>query len=60
MAKCERCGKGPQFGHNVSHAKNRTKRQWKPNIQRAVVVENGQVRRMYLCARCVKNLHKTT
>ncbi|GAB4565184.1 MAG: 50S ribosomal protein L28 [Anaerolineae bacterium] len=60
MAKCERCGKGPQFGHNVSHSKRRTKRQWKPNIQRTVVIENGQVVRRYLCAKCVKTLQKTS
>ena len=34
MAKCEICGKSPQFGHNVSHSKRATSRQFKPNIQR--------------------------
>jgi len=33
MAKCEICGKGPQFGHNVSHSKRATNRKFKPNIQ---------------------------
>ena len=34
MAKrCEVCGKGPQFGNNVSHANNRTKRRFMPNLQ---------------------------
>ncbi|HIC88975.1 MAG TPA: 50S ribosomal protein L28, partial [Anaerolineae bacterium] len=31
MAKCEICGKGPQFGHNVSHSMRHTKRKWRPN-----------------------------
>ncbi len=59
MAKCERCGKGPQFGHNVSHSKRRTNRKFMPNIQRATVVENGRAKRMYLCAKCIKTLQKT-
>ena len=31
--KCAVCGKGPSFGHNVSHANNRTKRRFLPNLQ---------------------------
>ena len=38
MAKCAVCGKGPNFGHNVSHANNRTKKVWMPNIQRVKTV----------------------
>ncbi|MBP1732429.1 MAG: ribosomal protein, partial [Deltaproteobacteria bacterium] len=30
---CEICGKGKQVGHNVSHANNKTKREWLPNLQ---------------------------
>lgn len=59
MAKCEMCGKGPQFGHNVSHSKRATNRQFKPNIQRVRVEVNGQMRRMYLCTRCLRTLNKT-
>ena len=31
--KCELTGKSFQTGNNVSHAKNRTKRRFKPNLQ---------------------------
>ena len=31
--KCELTGKGPMVGHNVSHANNRTKRRFLPNLQ---------------------------
>jgi large subunit ribosomal protein L28 len=31
--RCEVCGKGPQFGHRVSHANNRTNRRFNPNLQ---------------------------
>jgi len=58
MAKCEMCGKGPQFGHNVSHSKRATNRQFKPNVQRVRVEIEGQMRRMYLCTRCLRTLNK--
>lgn len=59
MAKCEICGKGPQFGHSVSHSKRATQRQFKPNIQRMRVTVDGRTRRMYICTKCLKTLHRT-
>jgi large subunit ribosomal protein L28 len=58
MAKCEKCGKSPQFGHNVSHSKKATKRQFRPNIQRVRVQVDGKLRRMYLCTRCLRTMNK--
>ena len=56
MAKrCEACGKGPQFGNNVSHANNRTRRRFNPNLQQVRVLRpNGAARRMRVCAKCIK------
>jgi large subunit ribosomal protein L28 len=31
--RCELTGKGPLVGHNVSHANNKTKRIFRPNLQ---------------------------
>jgi large subunit ribosomal protein L28 len=31
--KCEVTGKGPMVGHHVSHANNKTKRRFLPNLQ---------------------------
>ena len=31
--RCELTGKGPQVGNNVSHANNKTKRIYRPNLQ---------------------------
>jgi large subunit ribosomal protein L28 len=59
MAKCQVCGKGPQFGHNVSHSDNKIKRQWKPNLQKMTVMHEGKRQRMYVCTRCVRTLGKT-
>lgn len=58
MAKCEFCGKKPQFGHNVSHSKRATNRQFKPNIQRVRLNDGGRVRRVYVCTRCLRTLNK--
>ncbi|HEX9216446.1 MAG TPA: 50S ribosomal protein L28 [Gemmatimonadales bacterium] len=52
---CEICGKGPIAGHNVSHANNKTPRRWYPNLQRVRVVVNGVVRRIRVCAQCIKS-----
>ena len=53
-ARCELCGKGPKSGNNVSHANNRTRRRWLPNLQRVRIVEEGEVRRVRVCTRCIK------
>jgi large subunit ribosomal protein L28 len=58
VAKCELCGKGPQFGHNVSHSMVRTKRQWRPNVQKAKLVIDGVEKRLNVCANCLKTLSK--
>ena len=55
MAKCSICGKGPGFGHNVSHANNRTRKVWKPNIQTVRTMRNGTVRRVRVCTQCLKS-----
>ncbi|HEX8174616.1 MAG TPA: 50S ribosomal protein L28 [Pyrinomonadaceae bacterium] len=56
MAKrCEVCGKGPQFGNNVSHANNRTRRRFDPNLQSIrVQPPKGGVVRMKVCTSCIK------
>lgn len=58
MAKCEVCGKGPQFGHNVSHSKRRTNRKWLPNIQKVTVTEDGRSKTLMLCTRCLRTRNK--
>ena len=56
MAKvCEMCGKGPRFGHRISHAHNLTKRRWNPNLQRVRAVVNGTVRKIRVCTQCLKS-----
>ncbi|NLX36661.1 MAG: 50S ribosomal protein L28 [Chloroflexi bacterium] len=59
MASCEVCGKGPQFGHNVSHSKVATNRQWSPNIQKVTLVVDGHPRKVNICTRCLRTLNRT-
>jgi large subunit ribosomal protein L28 len=55
MAKrCELCGKGPQFGNNVSHANNKTRRRFDPNLQSVRALINGAGKRIKVCTRCLK------
>ena len=51
---CYVCDKSPQFGNNVSHANNKSRRRWVPNLQRVRIVTNeGDVRRVKVCTRCL-------
>ncbi|HUU40729.1 MAG TPA: 50S ribosomal protein L28 [Desulfatiglandales bacterium] len=52
---CEICGKGPSVGNNVSHANNKTKRRWYPNLQTVRISGKGQTKRMKVCTRCIRS-----
>ena len=52
---CQLCGKRPSVGNNVSHANNRTKRRFEPNLQRVRARVNGAVRRIRVCTRCLRS-----
>jgi large subunit ribosomal protein L28 len=52
---CEICGKGPSFGNNVSHANNKTRRMWHPNIQKVKALQKGTVRSIKVCTRCIRS-----
>ncbi len=52
--KCANCGKGVMYGHNVSHAKNRTRKIFKPNLHAARIFVNGNRRKIRLCTKCLR------
>src|SRR5438046_9326506 len=55
MAKrCAICGKEPQYGHHVSHAKNRVNRRFMPNLQMGRVTVGGKTVRARVCTRCLR------
>ncbi len=51
---CDICGKGKQIGYNVSHANNKTKKEWLPNLQTVKIVQDGTTKKAKLCAKCIK------
>jgi len=55
MRQCAVCGKGPSVGHNVSHANNKTKRRWNPNLQRVRANLEGTVKYIKVCTRCLRS-----
>ena len=52
---CEICGKGERSGFNVSHSHLKTKRTWKPNIQKVRAMVNGKVKQVNTCTRCLRS-----
>ncbi len=58
-ARCDLCGKGVQFGNRVSHSHHLTRRKWKPNLHVVRVrMEDGTVKRMKLCTKCMRKVQK--
>ncbi|MBM4432152.1 MAG: 50S ribosomal protein L28 [Chloroflexi bacterium] len=57
--RCDICGKGPQFGHNVSHSKKATRRRWLPNIQKVTVQDGQTSKRLNVCTSCLRTLQKS-
>ena len=52
---CDICGKGTMSGMNVSHSHLKTKRTWKPNIQRVRAIVDGEAKRVNVCTRCLRS-----
>ena len=51
---CDICGKGPQFGNNISHAHNVSRRRWNVNLQAVKALVNGASKRLRVCTSCIK------
>ena len=56
MAKCAICDKTQSNGNKLSitrsHISKRSPRTWKPNLKAEI---NGEVKRIHVCAKCLKN-----
>ncbi len=55
MAECYVCGKKKVSGNHVSHSHKKTKRVFKPNLQRIRVQTEKGPRRRYVCTRCIRS-----
>jgi len=52
---CDLCQKKHQSGHNVSHANNKTKRVFKPNLQTVRAIVDGSHKHIRVCTRCLRS-----
>lgn len=52
--RCDICGKGTVSGNNVSHAHNKTRRVWKPNILKVQAKVGKSVKTIKVCASCLR------
>jgi large subunit ribosomal protein L28 len=53
--KCVICEKQVSSGNSVSHAKNRTRKKIRPNLQFVKMVIKGKVTREWVCTRCLRS-----
>ena len=57
-SRCELTGKGKQHGNNVSFSLRRTKRVFKPNLQKKTFFVDGQKVTMTLSTQAIRTLKK--
>lgn len=59
--RCMISGKGPMSGNNVSHAKNRTKRRFLPNLRSVkITLDDGTTRKIKISAKELRTLKKNS
>jgi large subunit ribosomal protein L28 len=58
--RCELTGKGPQVGHHVSHANNKKKRVFRPNLQTVSLASEalGQKVRLRISMNALRSLDR--
>ena len=56
--RCAITGKGVQYGHNVSHANNKTKRRFLPNLQKTTLLSDalGQLVSVRLSVNAIRTI----
>jgi large subunit ribosomal protein L28 len=53
-SRCYVCNKGVTYGNNVSHANNRVRRTWRPNLQVMRVLDaDGKIIKVKVCTSCM-------
>ncbi len=52
---CEICGKRTVSGHNISHAHNKTKRVWRPNIVKVKTMVGNRKKTVKVCTSCLRS-----
>jgi large subunit ribosomal protein L28 len=59
MAKCQQCGRGPQFGNNRPWSRKATRRRWDVNVQKISIMEKGRAVSKRLCTSCIRTVSKS-
>lgn len=56
--KCDIAGIGPQSGNNVSHANNKSRRRFLPNLQCVSLLSEalGKIFRMKICSKTLRSI----
>ena len=58
MAVCEISGKGKMYGHNVSFSQRKTRKVFKPNVQKKTLVVDGKRVKVNVAASTLRTLKK--
>ena len=58
MAICEITGKGKMYGHNVSFSQRKTRKVFKPNIQKKTLTVNGKKIKVNVSTSALRTLKK--
>ncbi len=59
--KCAISGKGPMTGNNVSHAQNKTKRRFLPNLRTVrIPQEDGTMKKVRISAKELRTMRKNS
>ena len=59
--RCSISGKGPMVGNNVSHANNKTKRRFLPNLRSVrITLEDGTTRKIKVSAKELRTMRKNS
>lgn len=69
MNKCYHCGKGVLYGRSHTHHRGvaggrwkkrapKTRRIFQPNLQRVEIFQDGKIKRIKLCTKCLKRIKK--
>jgi len=58
--RCELSGRGPMVGNNVSHANNRTRRRFLPNLSRVTLLSEalGESVRLRITANALRSVER--
>ncbi len=58
MAVCEISGKGKMYGHNVSFSQHKTRKVFKPNVQKRTLIVDGKKVRVNVATSTLRTLKK--